>query len=110
MNRVSVYDPFRDEIETWCNAGMPVKEIANRLGPGYSMQGVYAFIRSRKLRRSKEIVINARHKCSECEYCHDFKTVNNTDGRICAKSWKAIQPLVRYCPGWCEREKAYENI
>jgi len=108
--RASMYDPFFDEIKAWCDAGVPVKEMVSRIGAGYSVQGVYQYIRTKGFRYSRDHNIYAsRCKCDECEYCREYINTNNTKGRICIKSWKSIQPLVRYSPEWCERNKGNDR-
>ena len=104
-----MYDPFIAEITIWCNSGVPVKEMVERLGEGYTMQGIYQYIKTKGLRSSKRITYEARNKCNDCEYCREYINTNNTKGRICTKSWRSIQPLVKYRPEWCEKEKGNED-
>lgn len=104
-----MYDPFIADITVWCNAGVTVKEMAERLGEGYTIQGIYQFIKTKGLRSSKRVTYEARNKCNNCEYCREYINTNNTKGRICTKSWRSIQPLVIYRPEWCEKAKGYED-
>lgn len=104
-----MYDPFIKDIAAWCSAGVPVSEMVNRIGEGYTAQGLYQFIKTKGLRCSKEAVYSKRNKCDNCEYCKEYINTNNTTGRLCTKSWKSIQPLVKYRPEWCEKEKGNED-
>ena len=108
--RSSIYDPYLDEIKTWCDAGVSVKEMISRIGPGYTMQGLYQYIKTNGLRYSRNHnIYAARNKCDSCEYCREYINTNNTTGRICTKSWRSIQPLVRYSPEWCERNRGNDG-
>lgn len=107
--RASIYDPFKDDIVKWCNSGMPVKDMIVRIGPGYSEQGLYAYI-ARKGLRTKEAVYEARRKCSKCPFCHDYINTNRTKGRICSMTWRTIQPNVVNSPTWCELGKTYDKV
>lgn len=108
--RTSIYDPFFDEIKSWCDAGVPVREMVSRIGEGYTMQGIYQYIKTKGLRYSRDHnIYSARNKCDNCEYCKEYINTNNTTGRICTKSWRSIQPLVKYSPEWCERNKGNDG-
>lgn len=104
-----MYDPYLNDIVDWCNAGVPIKEMLKRIGEGYTAQGLYQFIKTKGLRYSKEAVYSMRNRCDDCEYCKEYINTNNTTGRLCTKSWKSIQPLVKYRPEWCEKEKGHED-
>ena len=106
--RVSIFDPHRENIEKWCKAGMPVREMCNKLGAGYSIQGLYAYIYSRNL-RTENMGYASRHNCNKCSFCHEYTNTNNGKGRICSLSWKTIQPMVVYCPVWCELEQKHDK-
>lgn len=109
-SRGSKYDPFREQIIGWCEAGVPVKTMASILGTDYTWQGVDQYIRSRGLRPiGKQAVIGARNCCDRCEFCKNYINTNNGKGRICTKSWRTIQKGVVYCPTWCEKETEYEK-
>lgn len=109
-NRSSIYDPFRDNIQLWCAEGRSVREMAEILGDGYEEQGIYHYIRVKKLRKNPwNDVYEARNKCEECEHCQRYINTNNREGRLCKLSWHTIQNGVTYCPTWCEKEKGYEK-
>ncbi len=106
----SIFDPFRKEIETWCNQGMPVNAMVEILGEGYTVSGLYSYIHTHKLRSAPwKDVFDARNQCDKCEHCHVYINTNNKKGRICSKSWRVIQPCVRHSPVWCEKERGYEG-
>lgn len=106
--RRSKYDPYREEIEEWCRAGIPVKTMAGRLGTDFTWQGLDCYIRSRGL-RTKAVVYEARNHCDSCEYCKKYINTNGGNGRICTLSWRTIQKGVICCPTWCERQTEYEE-
>lgn len=104
--RKSRYSKYHDLIAERVSQGIPVSKIADELtdisGDLFFDQGVYAYIARHKL-RYVPLGFEGRNKCIECEFCKKYINTNNTEGRICTKSWKTIQPNVRYCPKWCEK-------
>ena len=104
--KASMYDPYREDIVKWCAAGVPVSKMLKQMGEGYTLQGLYQFIRTNHLRKQPWTdVYEARNQCEGCEYCHIYENTNGADGRICAKHWKVIGKNVRHSPLWCENEK-----
>ena len=108
----SMFSPFREQIEKWCDEGLTIRQMIEQLPPGYEYQSLRSYIVSNRIRDGaygREI--NARNVCNLCEYCHKVKNVMGTynvaDNRICTKSWRLIQYSVRHCPTWCE--KVVEN-
>lgn len=106
--RRSKFDPYKEQIRTWCLEGKPVREMADKLmeiDEGLSdEQAIHTYIRRHSLRnRPWQDVYDARNKCDECDHCHIYTNTNNTEGRICCLSWKTIQPNVFYSPKWCEK-------
>jgi len=111
--RESMFDPFKDQIRKWCEAGVPVKEQAQLLGEGYNRQSLYSYIHTRNLWDDPySTIYDNRNHCSECEYCHRFK--NNMGrytkaDRICSLSWQVINWDVKCCPIWCEKGEKNDN-
>ena len=106
--RKSKYDPYREQIEEWCGAGIPVKSMVVKLGQGFTWQGLDCYIRSKGL-RTKASVYEARNHCDSCEYCRSYINTNGGNGRLCTLSWRTIQKGVICCPTWCERQTEYEE-
>ena len=101
--RQSMYDPFEADIKKWCDAGIPVIKMIERLGPGYTKSSLAAYIRSHRL-RTKQAVFDARNKCDKCEHCHVYLDTRGNYHRICAQSWREIHAFVKHRPEWCEKE------
>lgn len=106
--RSSRYDAFHDLIAKWCSQGVPVskmtEELSEKTGEVFYDQGIYAYIKRHNLRRGYwKDVYEARNQCDDCEFCKKYINTNNTEGRICTKSWKTIQPNVVCSPRWCEK-------
>jgi len=105
-HRKSKYDEHIDKISEWYAQGVPIAEMVRQLGDGFYEQGVYAFIYARGIKtRTKQMVYASRPQCDTCEFCHEYTNTNNTIGRICAKSWRTIQPNVIHSPVWCEKNE-----
>ena len=103
----SMFDPFREDIEKWCDQGMTLQQAYNMLPAGYSFGGFYSYLRAKGIRGcSWNREIDIRNKCAHCEYCHEFKNakgfVNRQEHLICTKTWRVIGASVRHCPRWCE--------
>ena len=82
-SRGSKYDPFREQIIGWCEAGVPVKTMASILGTDYTWQGVDQYIRSRGLRPiGKQAVIGARNCCDRCDQDRAFTSKIKRCGRL----------------------------
>lgn len=104
--RYSKYDPYKELIADWCAQGVTIREMTEMLidqtGEDFYDQGLYAYIYRHGLKFTS--MVDARRICDQCEYCHKYINTNNTEGRICTKTWKSIQPNVRHSPMWCEYE------
>lgn len=105
--RTSRYSKYHDLIYQWCMQGIPVTEMADMLteqtGEIFFEQGIYAYISRHNLRRPWVDVYEKRNHCDKCEFCKNYINTNNTEGRICTKSWRTIQPNVVCSPKWCEK-------
>jgi len=106
--RRSKFDPYEEQITKWCQAGMPVKEMADRLfeetGEIFDEPAIHSYIFRHRLRERPWVdVYEARNQCNECEHCHKYINTNNTEGRICSLYWRVIQNGVRHSPFWCEK-------
>jgi len=106
----SMFDPFREQIEKCCDAGMTMRQTHELLFPvGYSYQGFLSYIRTKGIRESAwKRERDARRVCDKCKYCQRFINssgeVNVAENRICKLSWRIINGGVRHCPKWCEYE------
>ena len=105
----SMFDQYREFIETCLDSGMSLKETHELLPDGYTYGGFYDYIRTNKIReKAWKREVDARYVCDKCEYCKKIKNVkgeyNKADHRLCTKSWRLIQYSVRHCPRWCELE------
>lgn len=105
----SMFDPFRADIERWCDEGLTIKEVYEKLPDGYSFQGFYSYLRTKRIvERAWRKALEARRACDSCEYCKRFKTSRGemAGSRICTLSWRILSTDVKICPRWCEyREK-----
>ena len=105
-----MFDPFREQIEKCCDAGMTKREAHEKLFPaGYSYQGFLSYIRTNHIcENAWQREIEARRVCDKCKYCQRFKNSygkeNVAENRICTLSWRIINGCVRHCPTWCEFE------
>ena len=102
--RYSKYDPYKELIADWCACGVTVQEMTDMLidqtGEDFYEQGLYAYIYRHGIKFTSQA--KARRVCDQCEHCHKYTNTNNTEGRICDKSWRTIQPNVVRSPLWCE--------
>lgn len=103
--RKSMFEPYREQIIKWCAQGETARYMTEQLeemtGQAFYEQAVYAYIYTHKLRYAPYFL---NRNCNECEYCHKYINTNNTEGRICTKHWKTIQPNVKNSPKWCANE------
>ena len=102
----SMFDPFREDIEKWCNAGLTLKEAYGKLPEGYSFGGFYSYLRAKGIRGgSWGRAIDAKNVCNKCEYCKTFQNenggYNKEMNRICTKHWRLVRGSVVHSPTWC---------
>jgi len=104
--RRSKFDPYRDLITAWCAQGMTITEMTDELidttGEDFYEQALYAYIYRHKL---KYVPYYLNRRCDDCEHCHKYINTNFTEGRICDKYWRTIQPNVKNSPKWCANEQ-----
>lgn len=103
----SMFDPYREQIEKWCDEGMTIREAHKMFPEGYSYEGLMSYINVHHIREGAwKRELDARRVCDKCEYCQEFKNslgnVNVAENRICTLSWRIIGGSVRHCPRWCE--------
>ena len=105
----SMFDPYREQIEKCCDAGMSLRETFEILPEGYTFSAFYSWLRSNRIREGAwKREVDARNLCDKCEYC---KVIKNHMGRydkshkLCTKSWQIISASVAHCPTWCELER-----
>ena len=102
----SMFDPFRDQIEKWCDDGLTPRQVFERLPDGYIFNSFYAYLITHRIREGAwKREYENRPVCDKCEYCHEFKNhlgKTTKSNRICTKSWQIINHLVVFCPTWCE--------
>lgn len=103
----SMFDPFREDIEKWCDAGLTLRQAFNKLPEGYSFSSFYEYLRVHGIRGNRwRGELDARNVCNKCEYCKRFVNEmgvqNKVVNRICTKYWRLLSGSVRYCPMWCE--------
>ena len=108
--RVSMFEPFREDIEKWCDAGLTMRQAFSKLPEGYSFSSFCEYIYVNNIRgRRWQRAIDTRNECSECEYCQKFKNemgrYNKVLNRICTKHWRLLNGSIRHCPMWCEKGK-----
>ena len=102
--RGSMFDPFKDQIAIWCQQGMTVRKMCEKLGGYYNIATLDNFIVKHNLRTKP--TVQYRPKCDECEYCKSVKNIMGTydkSNRLCTKTWRMIQVSVTYSPTWCEK-------
>ena len=104
----SMYSPYREQIEKWCDAGLTINQMLEKFPPGYTYQSLYTYIRVNQIKDGAfKRELQARNVCDTCEYCKKIKNVkgtyNKADNRLCTLSWRLIQYSARHCPVWCEK-------
>ena len=103
----SMFDPFREDIEKWCNAGLTLKEAYGMLPAGYSFGGFYSYLRAKGLRGGNwGRAIDDKNVCDNCEYCKVYQNeqggMNKRVNRICTRQWRLISGSVVHSPMWCD--------
>lgn len=112
----SMFDPFREQIEQWCDDGLSIKQAFNKLPEGYRYESFYEYIKKKHIKETQwKRAVATRNVCDECEHCKHFLNVmgreNKHHNRICLNYMRLLSNDVKYCPVWCEykREEVEER-
>jgi hypothetical protein len=115
-HKKSKFDPYTNEISGYLDAGMSVRNIAERLDEYFDdavdENALYAFISSRGLKTKYSGGLGRHYeppRCNNCEGCFEVIGLNDKPTRICYGA-RLIGNGVKTSPEWCHKRKKAERL
>lgn len=109
--RKSKFDPYLEEITEYIEAGMSIREIAEKLSPYFEDAvadgALYSFIESRGLH--SKVTMGGRNKmydiplCSKCDECWEIQNTAYSTVQLCVPCKRLVNRSCKTSPMWCPK-------
>lgn len=70
---MSIFDEHKEKIKRYAEAGVPAREIAEELGPGYEVNALQAYMRKKGIRKKQPTCEGCIHKAVFWNLSHERK-------------------------------------